>query len=1052
MKNSNHIITSRFLILFSLAVFVSCVKPEMEDSSANASVTLGATHISCISVVLSGKANLGKTTGADLKMGIMYSESSGVLPSNSVMVEATKIEAEYNYSISISNLAPNTTYFYRSYVYQGGENTYGDIKSFTTKSVESLVKTYDATEVGTTRATFNGMFDLTDCQYSSVDYGFYYSKGATNNPNSWISFTNSYLYGTSGRGNNGNDYYLTVDYLNTGALYSFAACVIFDGKSQYMGEVKTLFTDNVPVDSVSLDKKVLTMVPEDEKNLYASIWPNLASNKNVTWQSSDNSIATATSRGTAGTNAVIRSKKVGFATITATTQDGNKTAACELTVVSLTETLDAEQISPFSATLNGLARIDLHYYTSFGIEYSKNSDLSSPIRAVSTEVDKDHKYGVSISGLESGTKYYYRSFVYYSGAYTYGEIRSFETTLVSDHVSITSENATNIGLFKATLNGTLSVTTTENMNKSVWFLWSQTATTLNELKASGTKRTCNLRNDGSFSIDLSSLQHGTTYYYVACAKVLDGDYYGEVNYFSTNSIDAVVSTNTATNVNYSEATLNGQLYIGNSESLKKTAWFIYSKEASSLEELKATGTKKGIEYLSGDFFSIKATSLSSGTTYYYVACVKVHDKEFFGEVKSFTTINLDSIVSIVTLPASDIGVSLATINGSVNIGPSGPSGTGDVWFYYSNIASTFEELKDIGIKEYSHNHECSLTIDKLTSETTYYYVMCVRVYDKEFYGNVNSFSTLSVNEISSINTNNASDIGYHSAMLNGSLLLNTTEGLNKSVYCVWSKTASTLQELVSNGTRVECTINDDGLFVGSIRKLKSNTTYYFVAASTIYDKDIYGDVVSFQTHSVPDYAVDLGLSACWAKCNYGAASPEDSGYYLAWGETEPKSEYSWSTYKWHYRVEKYNEYDKKTSLDTGPDGDDIVSKSLGGKWHIPTSGQWRELISNCTWTWTDNYYNTGVSGMIVTSKETEYANNSIFLPAKGLMYDNRYDNRAIGFYWSNSVPCYYDEAYILRYYYQDAMCLIFDSNSKALTYKVYGSERYYGNLVRPVSD
>ena len=43
--------------------------------------------------------------------------------------------------------------------------------------------------------------------------------------------------------------------------------------------------------------------------------------------------------------------------------------------------------------------------------------------------------------------------------------------------------------------------------------------------------------------------------------------------------------------------------------------------------------------------------------------------------------------------------------------------------------------------------------------------------------------------------------------------------------------------------------------------------------------------------------VDLGLSVKWATCNVGANNPEDYGDYFAWGETEPKDVYDWSTYK-----------------------------------------------------------------------------------------------------------------------------------------------------------
>ena len=46
--------------------------------------------------------------------------------------------------------------------------------------------------------------------------------------------------------------------------------------------------------------------------------------------------------------------------------------------------------------------------------------------------------------------------------------------------------------------------------------------------------------------------------------------------------------------------------------------------------------------------------------------------------------------------------------------------------------------------------------------------------------------------------------------------------------------------------------------------------------------------------------VDLGLPSgtLWATCNVGAENPEYYGDYFAWGETDPKDYYNWSTYKW----------------------------------------------------------------------------------------------------------------------------------------------------------
>ncbi|MBO7113646.1 MAG: hypothetical protein J6V95_00560 [Bacteroidaceae bacterium] len=145
--------------------------------------------------------------------------------------------------------------------------------------------------------------------------------------------------------------------------------------------------------------------------------------------------------------------------------------------------------------------------------------------------------------------------------------------------------------------------------------------------------------------------------------------------------------------------------------------------------------------------------------------------------------------------------------------------------------------------------------------------------------------------------------------------------------------------------------------------------------------------------------VDMGLSVKWATCNVGADKPEDLGNYYAWGETETKSEYLLSNYrfsKWFISDEtndstmlltKYCNnagygydglVDNKTVLD--PE-DDVAHVKWGGDWRIPTIEEWNELKENCTWTWGNM---NGVYGFYVTSNMPGYTDHTIFLPAAGL--------------------------------------------------------------------
>lgn len=114
--------------------------------------------------------------------------------------------------------------------------------------------------------------------------------------------------------------------------------------------------------------------------------------------------------------------------------------------------------------------------------------------------------------------------------------------------------------------------------------------------------------------------------------------------------------------------------------------------------------------------------------------------------------------------------------------------------------------------------------------------------------------------------------------------------------------------------------------------------------------------------------VDLGLSVKWAKCNIGAAKPEDYGDYFAWGETTPKSSYysdTSKTYGKHIGNIKCNpQYD-------------AARANWGGTWRLPTWAECQELRDQCVWEWDSQ---GGHSGSRVTSKIN---GNSIFLPASG---------------------------------------------------------------------
>ncbi len=160
-----------------------------------------------------------------------------------------------------------------------------------------------------------------------------------------------------------------------------------------------------------------------------------------------------------------------------------------------------------------------------------------------------------------------------------------------------------------------------------------------------------------------------------------------------------------------------------------------------------------------------------------------------------------------------------------------------------------------------------------------------------------------------------------------------------------------------------------------------------------------------------DY-VDLGLPSgtLWATCNVGAKNPWEYGDYFAWGETEPKENYFWWTYK--YAISNAHELTKYClNPEYGYNGftdnltvleheDDAAVANMGNKWRMPTEEDFQELLDNCEREWTSNYQGTGVAGNIIWHPQHT---SHIFFPASGFRSGFYLFQDDMGYYWTSSL-------------------------------------------------
>ena len=118
---------------------------------------------------------------------------------------------------------------------------------------------------------------------------------------------------------------LTIKALKAGKAI-ITATVAANGKHWTM-KATCGVTVTVPVTGVTLSQTELSLVKGATATLTATVVPSDATNKQVTWSSTNTAVATVK-------NGIVTAVSGGNATITVTTEDGNHTATCEVVVTA----------------------------------------------------------------------------------------------------------------------------------------------------------------------------------------------------------------------------------------------------------------------------------------------------------------------------------------------------------------------------------------------------------------------------------------------------------------------------------------------------------------------------------------------------------------------------------------------------------------------------------------------------------------------------------------------------------------------------------------------
>ncbi|MGM9788919.1 MAG: Ig-like domain-containing protein [Candidatus Cryptobacteroides sp.] len=688
-----------------------CIVTVLENISAG---TGAASNISCRNAVISGTAKLPKAESAGLSFGILYSTTLDFKEAATVRLEAESCDAENNFSVTTGVLEPETTYYYRSFVKNGGETATGEIKSFETLPASSMIQTLDPSKLTSKECELNASLILKDCIYKELEYGFELSRDG------------EFAYAKASD-NLADGQFSQAASLEAEHEYSYLAYVKLDGRT-YKAGAKSFTAPATPVSGVEVSPESVEIKIGGKAALSAVVSPENAGNKAVEFSSDNESVATVSKDGE------VKGVSAGTATVTVTTVDGNFKAYCNVKVLESMKvaTGSATNISCRNARLAGTAKYpDTQAFEfSFGIMYSTNSDFreESTVRIAAESGAADNSFTIVSGVLEPETTYYYRSYMSDGSETVLGETRSFKTLPASSLIKTLEPEINNpkSSVWKGEFDLTDCVY--EKVEKGFGFTMDgSTDTTEADYSDNGL--------NGSIKEYISTVP-GNKYSYRAFVKLDGRTYWGETVTYTAPAIQATVTAN-VDDTYFISSIIKGKVDIVSEGSYKLSVILYYSTTENTLEGLKAKGIKVESAITP---FAMELRPLASDTKYYYAVVAKVDDAEFNTAVQTFTT---QKITGKVTAESSEVSFYSARISGNTAATSPGLSVSKSAVLYYSSTASTLTALKSSGTAktltlDTNGNYSIDLSIDQ---DTKYYYTVVMTAYDKEFNSGIKTFTT-----------------------------------------------------------------------------------------------------------------------------------------------------------------------------------------------------------------------------------------------------------------------------------------------------------------------
>ena len=409
--------------------------------------------------------------------------------------------------------------------------------------------------------------------------------------------------------------------------------------------------------------------------------------------------------------------------------------------------------------------------------------------------------------------------------------------LIFDNVSInyllpdvTTNQASNISPGSAILNGLVNP---NGLSTTVEFEYGTTTGYGSTITAS--QSPLNGYSNTNVGASLSGLTPNTLYHYRVKATNGGGTSYGDEMTFTTLSIPPTSTTNSASNITETTATLNGTV---NANDASTTVHFEYGTTTGYGSTV--TASQSPVNGNNNNNVSAVLGGLTPNTLYHYrVRATNSGGTSYGGDMTFTTPPNPPNPTT--TNSASNITQTTATVNGTVNA--NGASTT--VQFEYGTTTSYMNTVTaSPSLVNGNNNNNVSADLSGLTPNTLYHYRIKASNSGGTVYGNDSTFITLP-NPLE-VKTNSATNITQTTATLNGTV---NPHGVSSTVEFEYGTTESYGGTLTASQSPLNGSISVN--VSADLTGLTPNTTYHYRIKASNTDGTSYGADSTFTTRPNP---------------------------------------------------------------------------------------------------------------------------------------------------------------------------------------------------------